>query len=156
MRQFWNIPSLPVFSLATYSKPISHPTSVNMNICTFVNKVSIVPKRYSVAVYHNTKTLNNLDENPNSVLQLLCENQINLVRTLGKKSGWDYDKSKFLIDRKLLIDWKGLPVLSGAIAYAYLKAIDKMNAGDHTIYLFDVLHFTKSDRKDYLTIHHIY
>ena len=81
MQKPWNIPDLPVYSLATYADGM-----VNMNICTYVTKVSMSPGMYVIAVYEGTKTLENISTSDIAVLQLLHEEQHGLVRLLGKKS----------------------------------------------------------------------
>ncbi|MBY0432982.1 MAG: flavin reductase family protein, partial [Cyclobacteriaceae bacterium] len=89
MTRPWNLPNLPVYSLATY-----RGEEVNMNICTYVSSVSMKPKRYMVAISHNTQSLKNLTTSNTAVLQLLATQHVSLVTTLGKKSGLRYDKKK--------------------------------------------------------------
>jgi flavin reductase (DIM6/NTAB) family NADH-FMN oxidoreductase RutF len=134
MKKPWNIVNAPIYSLATFANGM-----LNMNICTYVSSVSMKPKRYMVAVYHNTKTLEQLQSTEFAVLQLLHTSQSKLVRTLGQKSGFNYDKAKYLSKTKQLCEWQGMPVLSEASALIALKKIDAQPAGDHDMYLFDVV-----------------
>ena len=62
---------VPVYSLVTYDGE-----KVNMNICTYVTAVSMKPKQYVVAVYHNTRSLQNLLESKSVVLQLLHRSHV--------------------------------------------------------------------------------
>jgi flavin reductase (DIM6/NTAB) family NADH-FMN oxidoreductase RutF len=146
MKRPWNIPNLPVYSLATY-----HEQKVNMNICTYVAAVSMNPKRYMVAVYHQTRTLFNIQHSNTAVLQLLSKEHISVVNTLGKKSGQDYDKQSYLTKKRLLEKWEKLSVLTNSAAWIKLKKIWAKEAGDHALFLFDVVAF-KTHHENILTL----
>ncbi|MFZ9982356.1 MAG: flavin reductase [Cyclobacteriaceae bacterium] len=143
MRRPWNIPDLPVYSLATY-----FGDRVNMNICTYVSAISMKPKQYMVAVYKDTKTLDNLLAGSNAVLQLLHSSQSALVNVLGKKSGRSTDKQKYLERKNALVTWNDRKVLSDACAWLELKPAGKTETeGDHVLFYFDVIRFkTNSDK----------
>jgi flavin reductase (DIM6/NTAB) family NADH-FMN oxidoreductase RutF len=130
----WNRISLPVYSICS-SDDYGH---FNMNICTYVSAVSMQPKRIMVAVYHNTKTFQNLQSKDHFVLQVLSAGQYSLVRLLGKTSGKQVDKIKKLENKHELITWNGFPVLKNCLAVMELKTIRQMDAGDHTMLLCDV------------------
>ncbi len=133
MQRPWNLPSLPVYSLATYAEG-----RVNMNICTYVTAVSLKPKKMAVAVYQGSRTLTNLNDTQPVVLQLSGQSQHGLVRHLGKKSGNDWDKDTWLKKRELTHLWHGYPVLKECAACIEMIISDKMDAGDHTLFVFDV------------------
>lgn len=116
-----------------------------MNICTYVTAVSMKPKRYMVAVYHNTQSLDNIIKSKIAVLQLLGKQHLSLVNTLGKKSGRYYDKETYLSKKKLLRGWKDKNVLTNCAGLMEVEKIWSKNAGDHTMFLFDV--------KDYQSNH---
>lgn len=145
MQRPWNLPSFPVYSLATYEGQ-----NANMNICTYVTAVSMQPKIMAIAVYENTKTLENLRLGSEAVLQLLHPDQWNLVRVLGKKSGLHYDKSSWLKKKQLICEWQGYPVLEGSAAYMQLNQKDVLITGDHHLHLFEVMKF-KTLKSDVLT-----
>jgi flavin reductase (DIM6/NTAB) family NADH-FMN oxidoreductase RutF len=149
MKKPWNIIDAPVYSLATFANGV-----LNMNICTYVSAVSMKPKRYMVAVYHNTKTLEQLQSTDFAILQLLHTSQSKLVRTLGQKSGFDYDKAKYLNKTHQLCEWQGMPVLADACALISLKKMEVQTAGDHDMYLFDVIAY-KTLKEDVLSINHL-
>ena len=88
MKRPWNRPSYPVWSLAT----LDNDGQANMNICTYVTAVSMKPKQFCIAVYHGTKTYENVKNGSPLVLQLLSEDHADVVRLLGKNSGFDRDK----------------------------------------------------------------
>lgn len=146
MRRPWNIVDQPVYSLATYAD-----AQFNMNICTYVTAVSMSPKMYAVAVYHNTKTLFNLQHTNTAVLQLLSTEQIKLVNVLGKKSGNNYNKENYLYKKKLITTWQGYAVLENSAALLLLHKKFVVPSGDHDLFLFDVIKFTTLQETDILT-----
>lgn len=143
MKRPWNLPDYPVYSLATYGKE-----GVNMNICTYVTAISMQPKLYAIAVYDNTKTLDNLQHASQAVLQYLHIDQYTLVRHLGQKSGLKVNKDQWLRKRNLLNTWQGLEVLQGAAAYVYLQKIKVISTkGDHQLFLFEMKKYTAASAK---------
>lgn len=66
---------------------------------TYVIPVSMHPKHYILAIYHDTQTLENWSHTQRGILQILSPDQYSLVRILGKKSGKSYDKRAYL-DKK--------------------------------------------------------
>jgi flavin reductase (DIM6/NTAB) family NADH-FMN oxidoreductase RutF len=141
----WNRVNLPVYSVSSKGgKP-------NMHICTYVSAVSMSPKRMMVAIYHGTQTLENVEANPQFVLQLLSSKQYNLVNQLGKQSGKKIDKISRLQKRKLLCEWKEFYILRDALAVMKLNIINSMNAGDHQILLCDVEAFKNLNEGEVLT-----
>lgn len=146
MTRPWNLPNLPVYSLATYQGE-----KVNMNICTYVSAVSMKPKRYMVAVYHGTQSIENITASKTAVLQLLGVQHVSLVNTLGKKSGLRYDKENYLTKKKLITLWHDKKVLTHCAGLMELEKLWAKDAGDHTMFLFDVKRF-QSNHKSVLTL----
>lgn len=149
MKKPWNMIDVPVYSLVTYDGE-----KVNMNICTYVTPVSMKPKQYVVGVYHNTRSLRNLQESKRVVLQLLHRSQVKLVTTLGKKSGITYDKDHYLRRYNHLENWKGYEVLRNTSARLLMKKQWSKITGDHTLFLFDVLAH-QSSNQEILTLQHL-
>ena len=145
MRRPWNIINTPVYSLATYIN--GH---ANMNICTYVTAISLKPKMYAVAIYHNTKTIQNMKNSATAVLQLLSKPQSRLVRTLGKKTGLNYDKHQFLKQKACLTTWQRHEVLKDASAYILLEKINRQTTGDHDLFCFSVQHYKTQSENDIL------
>ncbi|TAD92383.1 MAG: flavin reductase [Bacteroidetes bacterium] len=143
----WNRVDLPVYSLSTSNAAGQH----NMHICTYVSAVSMQPKRMMVAIYHGTQTLLNATQNPNFVLQLLAHNQYNLVNQLGKQSGKTIDKIGRLQKRKLLTEWQGYYVLTGALAVMELHTIAQIEGGDHRLFVADVVSYKNLNDGEALT-----
>lgn len=147
MKRPWNIPNLPVYSLASRQADIT-----NMNICVYVSAVSMKPKRYAVAVYHKTKTLENIKASGFFVLQLLASDQYLLVNPLGKKSGTSYAKETYLRKKNLLCDWRNWKVLEKAVAWMEMKVLSVQDAGDHDLFLCDVTAYKVQNEKKVLTL----
>jgi flavin reductase (DIM6/NTAB) family NADH-FMN oxidoreductase RutF len=112
-----------------------------MNICTYVSSVSMKPKRYMVAIYQHTQSLVNILKSKTAILQLLSDQHISLVNTLGKKSGLHYNKENYLTKKKLLEVWADKKVLTNCSALMEIEKIWSKDAGDHTMFLFDVKRF---------------
>lgn len=109
--------SVPVYSLAAYSKSTS---KTSMNIITFCTPVSVAPpKLWTISLYKNAMTKeyffneNNKDDDDDScsaknrigILQLLDKNQCDVVPILGKRSGYEKDYNKELECRKIGFEW---------------------------------------------------
>ena len=131
MRRPWNIIDTPVYSLATKANG-----QVNMNICTYVTAISMKPKMYAVALDPQTKTYENVCRGDRAVLQIMGQSQINLVNTLGRKSGLSLDKESYLERRNLLVNWKNTPVLREAAALISLEKLGSQPTGDHELFWF--------------------
>ncbi len=136
MKRPWNLANIPVYSLATYNGE-----KVNMNICTYVSAVSMKPKRYMVAVYHETQSLHNILDSKTTILQLLGKQHVSLFNVLGKKNGLRYDKESYLNKKKCLELWNNRKVLTACAGLMELEKIWSKDAGDHTMFLFDVNRF---------------
>ncbi|MCU0396417.1 MAG: flavin reductase family protein [Chitinophagaceae bacterium] len=129
----WNRVDLPVYSVSSMGvKP-------NMHICTYVSAVSMQPKRMMVALYEGTQTLENVQQHPHFVLQLLAAHQYRLVNQLGKQSGRQVNKIARLEKRKLLSNWNGFPILHEALAVMELKVHEQLPGGDHHLFVCDVV-----------------
>jgi len=158
MKRPWNLINVPVYSVSSRNNGIT-----NMNICTYVSAVSMEPKRYMVAVYHNTQTIENIQNKNEFVLQLLAESQYGLVRNFGQKSGKIFDKQGFL-NRKnqnriaekenpyAIVFWNNFEVLSNAVSLILLKPIQIIPSGDHDMYLCDVVTFENLNDSPTLTL----
>jgi len=109
-----------------------------MHICTYVSAVSMQPKRFMVALFKGSLTLEMVEKNRHFVLQLLEEKQFRLVELLGRKSGRVIDKIDLLKKRKATTVWKKFIVLQDALAWMELTVISSIDAGDHVMMLCDL------------------
>jgi flavin reductase (DIM6/NTAB) family NADH-FMN oxidoreductase RutF len=144
----WNRVNLPVYSVAS-TDGIQH----NMNICTYATAVSMQPKRFAIAIYENTKTLENVQRRGHFILQILAASQVDLVNRLSKYSGKKKDKLKTM--GHLLEDYKGFKVLSEALAVIEMKVVRMDNAGDHFLALCDVMSYKNLNEGEELTLDHL-
>ncbi|MCU0358819.1 MAG: flavin reductase family protein [Cyclobacteriaceae bacterium] len=128
----WNRVDQPVYSIASAAGDRS-----NMNICSYVTPVSMHPKRYMVAIYKNTFTLELVKENPQFVLQFLDQSHSKLVNLLGKKSGKKTDKLKRLANDMNFLG--PFPYLKSALAIVHLDVVHWLDGGDHWCVLCDVI-----------------
>lgn len=94
-----------------------------------------------VAVYHTTQSLENILQSKTAILQLLSKQHLSLVNVLGKKSGKHYDKENYLARKKQLEIWNNKKVLPNCAGLMELEKRWSKDAGDHTLFLFDVKRF---------------
>ncbi|MFN4286359.1 MAG: flavin reductase family protein [Lacibacter sp.] len=130
----WNRTDLPV-----YASSSCHAQQHNMHILTYVNAISMQPKRFVAGIYHGTKTLELVQASGRFVLQLLAQQQYNLVNLLGKQSGNNIDKIERLQKRNLLAGWNDYWILKDALAVMELQVVHRFDAGDHEGFLCDVV-----------------
>lgn len=127
---------MPVWSLST-TDASGQP---NMNICTYVTSISMEPKMMVVAVYHHTKTLANLKNEPRGLLQLLNESHADIVRTCGKQSGNSIAKIPRIAKKHLVQEHGGLSYLSDAAGFMELEFVEFLEVGgDHVLAVAQVI-----------------
>jgi hypothetical protein len=158
MRKFWNLADAAVYALLTRDGQ----GKWNYNCCTYVTAVGMHPKHYMIAVYHGTKSLENLRNNPHQrvVLHLLSPQQAPLIRVLGRQSGFEIDKHARLHRGGHLVNWKEYPVLKEASAWAEFRSLGPMHGDtdfaplasgptDHELWLWELVS-TKLNSESYL------
>lgn len=128
----WNRVDQPVYSIASAAE--GH---VNMNICSYVTPVSMKPKRFIIAIYKNTLTLELVKKNPEFILQYLSQEQYKLINLLGKKSGHSIDKIQRL--KNQVASYNDFVVLKDCLAYVHLRVLSWLDGGDHWCTLCDVV-----------------
>ena len=148
MRRPWNITNVAVYSLTTYSSSFKF----NMNICTYVSLVNMSPKTYVIAIDYNTLTYQNLIQQcQNVVLQILSKENINIVRHLGKKTGFKFKKNEYLKKNQLIENWNNHVILKNTSAVLELKNSKKIyEFDDHALFCFEI---KKSKSWSYNTLH---
>ena len=127
----WNRVDQPVYSISS----AAHGSS-NMNICSYATPVSMQPKRYIVAIYKGTKTLELVQLQQEFLLQILDHSHYKLVNLLGKKSGSKLDKISRIKESIGYLD--EFPYLESALAYVHLQVRTWLDGGDHWCVLCDV------------------
>lgn len=111
------------------------------------------PKRYIVALYKETKTLDNVTQQRSLVLQILSTAHLDLINRLGKQSGRCKDKLKTL--SKLLTEYNGYRILSDALAVIELRVLTLTDGGDHMLALCDVVSYRNIAGGEVLMLHHL-
>lgn len=136
MRKLWNRPSFAMWSLSTIDKD----GNGNMNICAYVTSISMQPKIMLLAVYHHTKTLQNLKHEPRALLQLLTVDHVDIVHTCGRQSGNSVDKIAKVSKHHPVAYHKGLPYLKDCAGFMELEISDLREVGgDHLLATAEVI-----------------
>jgi len=152
MKRPWNRSNSNIYSLVTFNDF----NDFNMNICTYVSVVNMNPRQYIISIDYNTLTYSYLAKNVSKIiLQSLSIKNIGLVKILGKKSGFNFDKKKYLKHNNLITRWKGTSVLEDTSFLVELKDQKKIyEMNDHCLFLFNVKSF-KNFENDFLTLDHL-
>ncbi len=130
MRRIWNRPDFAVWSLSTQDET----GKGNFNICTYVSSISMQPKLMMIAIYHHTKTLENLKQNPQAILQLLTENHIDIIKVCGKQSGHGINKLTSVQKKHPLASHEELAYLEDCAGIMHLTFTDFIEVGgDHVL-----------------------
>ncbi len=143
----WNRVNLPVYSISSRTEAGS-----NMHMITYASQISMQPKRFVCGIYKDTQTLINVQASGEFVLQLLAAPQYRLFNLLGKKSGKTVDKIGQLKKRNELTTWNDFYVLKNCLAVMQLKVISHFEAGDHEIFLCEVVAYKNLHEGDVLTL----
>lgn len=147
----WNRTAEAVYSLVTM-----YNGRANMNICTYITPISMQPKMYAIAIYHNTCTHSYVQHTDRFVLQLMHESQYKIVNYMGKRSGNTTNKLKHLLSKNLIMQWQGYPVLSEAAAYILLqKQAFITTGGDHDVLIATVSAYSNNKTGAPLTLEHL-
>lgn len=108
----------------------------NANIATWVMQTSMGGTHLVVALYQPDFTIELVRESGILNVNLLTTDQTGLIRKLGQQSGRSKDKFKNLPHA---LDERGCPYLTEAIGYAQCRVVSQINAGDHDLFVCDVL-----------------
>jgi flavin reductase (DIM6/NTAB) family NADH-FMN oxidoreductase RutF len=144
----WNRVNQPVYSIASAAND-----KVNMNICSYVTAVSMQPKRFIVAIFKNTLTLELVKQNPQFVLQFLAQEQYKTVPLLGKKSGYNTDKLSKL--KEPLDTFHDFTILANCLAVVELSIMQWIDGGDHWCALCDVVRYKNLKEGKPLTLDYL-
>ncbi len=107
-------------------------------VASYVSKVSLVPSlpRITIAVAKHHFTHELIERSGAFGMHLLDEGTVDWVWRFGIGSGRDQDKFGGL---ETATGMSGAPVLSGALAWLDCRVEARMDSGDRTIYLAEVL-----------------
>ena len=107
-------------------------------IATFVNEASIVPSmpRMVVGLANHHYTWSLIESSDAFALHLLNDDQMELVAEFGMRTGHEADK---LSKRPFTLSETGSPILSDAPAWLDCRVEDRLETGDRTLYLAEVI-----------------
>ncbi|MFD2938098.1 flavin reductase family protein [Spirosoma flavum] len=108
----------------------------NANIVTWLTQTDMGGKVLAVALYKVDYTIELVRDSGILNVNLLATDQTRLIRKLGQQSGRDKDKFKNL---PCALDNRNCPYLTEAIGYAQCRVIHSIDAGDHELFICDVL-----------------
>jgi flavin reductase (DIM6/NTAB) family NADH-FMN oxidoreductase RutF len=148
MRKLWNRPALPVWSLST----IDEKGAANMNICVYVTSISMQPKMMLIAVYHHTKTLDNLKKRPHGILQLLTTDHLDIVHTCGRQSGNSVNKISKVTKKHPVAQKQQFSYMTDVAGYMELTITELRDVGgDHMLAVAEVVSSKNISDNDILT-----
>lgn len=109
---------------------------INGMTAAWVSQVSLNPLILMVSIAPARYTHDLIKESGYFAINTLTEDQKDIARHFGFKSGRKTDKFKGLpyFDAP-----NGSPVLDGALAFFECRLIDTFNAGDHTLFVGEVV-----------------
>jgi len=120
-------------------------------IATFVSQASIVPALprmiLGIARQHHTWAL--IEASSAFALHLIGEEQLDWVWRFGLRSGHDCDKLDGLATR---VGASGAPILSGVPGWLDCRVEGRLDTGDRTVYLAEVLDAQSPGSQSFLTV----
>lgn len=146
-RRPWNTVEEQVYSVAS----VSNKGVMNMNIATYVVPVTMKPKQYMIAVYRDTQTHKNVFEDKHLfLLQGFSLENISHIKTLGKKSGKNYNKAVY-IQKQSFAFHQDIPYFTDAAFVLLCKGEKYFEVGDHDIIVATVVKTVLHQEKSLLT-----
>ena len=109
---------------------------INGMTAAWVSQVSLNPLMLMVSIAPARHTHNLIKESGYFAINALTEDQVNIARHFGFKSGRTVNKFE---GQSYSDAPKGSPVLEGALAYFECKLMDTFKAGDHTLFIGEVV-----------------
>jgi flavin reductase (DIM6/NTAB) family NADH-FMN oxidoreductase RutF len=125
-----------VISQGVYVITVRTKEKINGMTAAWVSQVSLNPLLLMVSIAPARHTHNLIKESGFFSINVLAEEQENLAVSFGFQSGRNIDKFK---DKNYFNAPKGSPVLEDAIAFIECKVVDTFKAGDHTLFIGEVL-----------------
>ena len=152
MKRVWNIVNPTIYSLSSFDDNGEQ----NFNICSYVSVVSLKPKLYMIAIEKSSKSHYNISKFNSCILQVLSINNTTIVKTLGKKSGWNTDKINFLNKKKMLELWNGKKIIKNSCGAVFLEKINEFSkSGDHTLFIFKIVKSKTFKENNILTFNNL-
>lgn len=123
-------------SHGVYVVTVRTKEKINGMTAAWVSQVSLNPLMLMVSIAPARHTHNLIKESGYFAINALTEDQVNIARHFGSKSGRTVNKFE---GQSYSDTPKGSPVLEGALAYFECKLMDTFKAGDHTLFIGEVV-----------------
>ena len=131
------------FTYGVYVVGARHADRTNALTCAWVMRVSHRPPLVAVAVGKTRFTHDLIAASGAFSVNVLAEGQVELARHFGLKSGRDGDKFAGIPYRE---GRTGSPILEGVAAWLDCRLVEGFPAGDHTIFVGEVIDAGMGDR----------
>jgi flavin reductase (DIM6/NTAB) family NADH-FMN oxidoreductase RutF len=120
-------------------------------VATFVNQASIVPElpRMVVGIAKQHHTWGLVEASGVFALHLVGEEQVDWIWRFGLRSGHDHDKLAGLTTRS---GASGAPILADAAGWLDCRVEARLDTGDRTVYLAEVLDAQPPGPRPFLTV----
>jgi flavin reductase (DIM6/NTAB) family NADH-FMN oxidoreductase RutF len=107
-------------------------------VATYISRASLVPElpRVTIAIAKHHYTHDLIESSNAFCMHLISEDQLDWVWRFGIPSGRETDK---LCGLAMTTSVSGSPILTGALAWLDCRIEARMNTGDRTVYLAEVL-----------------
>lgn len=120
---------------------------VNFAAIAWVARASYKPHLITVSVHPDRYTHKLLENSEDFCINVLSEEQKILSTLAGTKTGWKEDKSKLQEFTWSKGKYISAPCLKGCVACYECKKINSITAGDHTIFVGEVITSHIDDNK---------
>ncbi|MDQ8184808.1 flavin reductase family protein [Pelagicoccus sp. SDUM812002] len=117
-------------------------------IASWVMQCSFNPPRVAVAIRKDSNSHQLMSEENRFTVNLLSKHQTDLARILVKPHDRDEEKMTHVPHT---LNAAGVPVIKEALAYLDCQTVDTVDAGDHSIFIGEVLESHQIDDGDVLT-----
>jgi len=128
--------ALGTFTYGVYVATCKAGDKVNGLTLGWVSQVSQNPPRLMIATNKASCSCSLISESEHFIVHVLADEQVDLGKHFGSTHGWDTDKFEG-------IDWTpgvdGIPVLKGCKAILVCKKTDRVDAGDHALFIGEVV-----------------
>ncbi|MGQ9706360.1 MAG: flavin reductase family protein [bacterium] len=137
------------YVLAVTITPDGRPNIIGLCWWTYV---SLSPPMLAISVGKHRYSHTCLEHLGEFTLNFPSEEMAEGAWLCGKRSGRDIDKFKEAGFNQVLSEKVKPPLIAGSTVSYECRVVNKVDAGDHTIYIADILAFHKTEGKE----HHIY
>jgi len=125
-----------VISTGVYIITVRSGERINGMTAAWVTQVSFNPKLVVVSIAPARYTHSLVQEAGFFCINTLSKDDIELAKKFGFTSGRNVDKFKDINYTNAL---KGSPIIEGAMAYVECEVVSNVDAGDHTLFIGQVV-----------------